>query len=204
MTRCDTLQMREAELNQSKSWTEAEYLALGETENRIELIDGGLRVSPHAHYFHQRISQFLLKNLEAAADTVDLLTTGPHDVRLGPDRIVIPDLIIAERPVVGPVADAADVVLVMEITSPGNASYDRVDKKRYYAEADIAWYLLVEPDMSDYKSVALHLCRLAGDRYIDHATAKNGETLVSNDPFPVEINTEELVRYVQRPGRGPR
>jgi Uma2 family endonuclease len=90
---------------------------------------------------------------------------------------------------------AADTLLVAEITSPGDAAYDRETKKRLYAEAGIEWYLLVEPDFIDYESVTLRLFRLEGHAYAEHAVAKPGETLVSDQPFSIALNTDALVDF---------
>ena len=82
-----------------------------------------------------------------------------------------------------------------EITSPSNAAMDRVQKMHFYAAAHIGWYLLVEPDMTDYESVTLRLFRLQGEHYVEHATAKHGEVLRSDLPFPIEIASEDLVDF---------
>jgi Uma2 family endonuclease len=84
--------MREAELKNQDPWTEAEYLALGETDNRIELIDGGLLVSPAPRIAHQRIGRRLMTALVPAAEAAKLTVDYDITVRLGRDRIVEPDL----------------------------------------------------------------------------------------------------------------
>jgi len=65
----------------------------------------------------------------------------------------------------------------------------------YPAARTAGWYLLVEPDMTDYESVTIRLFRLQGEHYVEHATAKHGEVLRSDLPFPLEISTEDLVDF---------
>ena len=103
--------------------------------------------------------------------------------------MVIPDLVVSRDGRLGNVVDAVDVVLVSVVTSPSNAATDRGTKKGFYAEAGVAWYLLVEPDFTDYESVTLRLFRLRDKQYVEHAVAKPGETLTSAEPFPIEIDT---------------
>lgn len=185
--------MSKAELDLTRSYTEEQYLAL-ETDQRIELIDGKLSVSPGAHSVHQDISLSLGSIFRPLAWKAGLITTpAPFEVRLAPQRIVLPDLVLRRGPRSCLRVEAAEVVLVSEITSPSNASYDRGKKMRFYAEARIPFYLLAEPNMIDYNSVGLTLFRLEGDHYVKHAAAEFGETLVSDVPFPFEIDTEELL-----------
>jgi hypothetical protein len=58
--------------------------------------------------------------------------------------------------------------------------------------AQIQWYLLAERDPAGL--VTLRLLRLDGEHYLEHAVAKNGETLASADPFRIEIDTRSLMR----------
>ncbi|MET0417500.1 MAG: Uma2 family endonuclease [Actinoplanes sp.] len=174
-------------------WTEAEYLALGETANRIELIDGGLWVSPAPNKPHQWITGRLLIVLDMATEIAGLQTFPTINVRLAAGRIVIPDLVVASTDPLGDVTDAKEIILVAEITSPSNAVSDRVTKMHLYAAARIEWYLLVEPDMRDYQSIRLSLFRLQGEHYVPDAIAEHGETLSITNPFPLEVDTARLL-----------
>ncbi|GAA4602058.1 Uma2 family endonuclease [Actinoplanes octamycinicus] len=176
-------------------WTEADWLALGETHMRIELLDGSLLVTPSASHPHQDISARLWAILEPAARAARLRTRLAVNLRLGRDRFVIPDLIVTGGPRVAIFSEAPDVVLTCEITSPGNAALDRTLKMPLYAVARIPWFLLVEPDFADYESVTLSLHRLKDGEYVEHARAKQGETLTSDVPFPIAISTEELLDF---------
>ena len=176
-------------------WTEAEYLALGETINRIELIDGGLWVSPAPNMPHQDISYLLLSALRPAARAAGLRANEAVNIRLAPGRIVIPDVVVSTAARLASVAEASDVVLVAEITSPSSAAVDRVQKMHFYAAARIEWYLLAEPDMETYESLTLRLFRLAGDHYVEHATAAIGDRLTSDEPFPIDVDAAALLDF---------
>lgn len=170
-------------------WTEEDYLALGETNDRIELIDGALYMSPFASVRHQFISFELGHLLRGPARSQGLYVLGPINLRLKPGRILIPDLVITSPidfdEVVAPV-DATR--LVCEITSPSNEAHDKVLKMHYYAEAGIPWYLLVE-----HKTATLRLFRLDGKTYAPHAVAEPGQALRLSEPVAAAIRPEDLL-----------
>jgi Uma2 family endonuclease len=176
-------------------WSEEEYLALGETANRIELIDGGLWVSPAPNKPHQDISFLLMAGIRPAARAAGLRAYEAANVRLGIDRIVIPDLVVADTDPKGGVIEASEVALICEIVSPSNAANDRLLKMQFYAAAQIDWYLLVEPDLSDFESVALRLFRLEGQHYVEHAAVPFGATLAFDGAFRCDIDTSTLLDW---------
>ncbi|MEV6341940.1 Uma2 family endonuclease [Actinoplanes sp. NPDC051851] len=174
-------------------WSEEQYFALGETLNRIELIDGGLWASPVPNKPHQDISFLLMVGIRPAARTAGLRAYEAANVRLGTDRIVIPDLVVADTDPKGGVIEAAEVALICEIVSPSNAANDRLLKMQFYAAARIDWYLLVEPDLADFESVTLRLFRLEDQHYVEHVTVPFGDTLTLDTPFHCEIDTRDLL-----------
>ncbi|MBE1487067.1 Uma2 family endonuclease [Plantactinospora soyae] len=184
--------MTAALLAQEGPWTDAEYLALGETGCRVELFDGSLHLTHAPTPRHQYISRRLATTLDPGADAAGLHVLEAVNVRLHSGRIPIPDLVVTgDIDFDELVIDGAVVRLVCEITSPSNAATDQVLKMHYYATARIPWYLLVEQE-----SGTLRLYRLDGSHYVEHAVAKVGDTLRFTEPVAVEIRPESLL-----PGR---
>lgn len=169
--------------------TEDEFLALGETSERIELFDGSLFVTPAPTPGHQFISRRLANALDPGAGSAGLLVSEAVNVRLRQDRIPIPDIVVT-TPIdfTSSVIDADTVRLVCEIVSPSNASADRVLKMHYYAAAKIPWYLLVEQETG-----ALHLYQLSGDHYVERCTAKPGDLLRMTEPLTADLDPEALL-----------
>jgi Uma2 family endonuclease len=181
--------MTSAIFSDGRPMSEQQYLALGETPERIELFDGSLYVTPAPTPQHQYISGELRVALRSAARHAGLTALEAVNVRLRADRIPIPDLvIISDIDFTELVIDASAVRLVCEVISPSNAATDKVLKMHYYAAAGIPWYLLVEQDTG-----TLRLFELSGDRYVEHSSAKVGQTLEMTAPISVVIDPRDLL-----------
>jgi Uma2 family endonuclease len=181
--------MTSAMADHTGPWTEAEYFALDESPNRIELFDGSLHVTPAPTPRHQIISRRLASLLDVVTTEAASFVLEAVNVRLRPGLVAIPDVVVTEPIDVDEAfVPVAAVWLVCEITSPGNASTDRVLKMHHYAAAGIPWYLLVEQETG-----TLRLCRLDGDKYREHAVAEPGEKLTLTDPVYAEIDGASLL-----------
>ena len=137
--------------------TVAEYAALPEDTDgrRHELVEGNLVMSPRPTTAHQLCLQGLLRSLDdQLPDT--LRTVIDVDVDLGlaaptrPGFVRAPDLVVAGRDAVerscdtGTMLTAPEVVLAVEIISPGSRRLDTVVKRDEYADAGIPHYWVID------------------------------------------------------------
>jgi Uma2 family endonuclease len=120
-------------------------------DERLELIDGELFVTPSPSPMHQDISgnlYTLFRNVVFESGR-GRAYYAPLDVRLDENTVVQPDLIIilSDR---SPVLTTARVEgvpsLAVEIISPSTSAYDRVTKRDVYARSSVPEYWLVDPD----------------------------------------------------------
>ncbi|HEU5480211.1 MAG TPA: Uma2 family endonuclease [Candidatus Tumulicola sp.] len=176
-----------------------EYADLGEIEHgRYELQEGRLVMSPSPTPDHMIAIARLYVALErqipndfAAVPDVDVdlqLAPATH-----PGSSRRPDLLIVRREALGRVRKergllrAGEVLIVIEVVSPGSERTDYVVKRGEYAGAGIPYYWVIDLDPSG----SLTAYQLAGGfGYQENATFTG--TFETDTPFAVRLKLEEL------------
>src|ERR1700712_555766 len=122
------------------------------TYRRAELAEGILQVSPSPTVRHQVVLAHLMVQILAATASAGLTVIPDIDVLIDgafPATVRQPDISVTR--IGAPSLDlkrvgAADVLLAVEIVSPGSGRRDRVIKVSEYAEARIPHYWIVTTD----------------------------------------------------------
>ena len=180
--------------------TIADYLELGEDEHgRTELQEGSLVMSPSPTPDHNTVSRLLANAIEQWLPA-DLEVNQDMDVDLrlapvdGPGTVRRPDVIVVQRSArrrvrrEGGVISASEVVVVVEIVSPGSRRMDNVMKRAEYADAGIPYYWIVDID----EPVSLVACELRGSvGYYDYEPVT--EVFTASEPFEVRVDLNGLL-----------
>ena len=163
-----------------------DWRALGEeTSQRYELQEGVLIVSPRPRQRHQNVmlqlgSQLLAQRPDGIRITPEAdVIIDPHT----PATVRIPDLVIC-RGDEDATLIAADVLVAIEILSPGTRRVDLVMKRSEYADAGIAHYWIVDPDER-----YMEVLTLVDGAYVSHRV--EGVVTISV-PFEVTIDLDGL------------
>jgi Uma2 family endonuclease len=132
------------------TWTYDDYLAIPDDGRRYEILAGVLTVAPSPNASHQLAVIKLTTALDTFLTGNDLgtLFIAPFDVRLGHDTVVQPDLLVVLAEHAGQIGEKAILGapdLVIEVASPGTATYDRDDKRHSYERAGVPEYWIVDP-----------------------------------------------------------
>ncbi len=150
--------------------SEAEFLALPESNQPMELIDGEVVGSPSPSYRHQKVLQRLVMALQSWVDTTGALLTiaqAPLDVRFAPGRILQPDAMVFDGTLPDDIATPIEriPVLCIEVLSE-NRVHDRVTKRYVYAEAGVREYWLLDPSGAAERRTGAGLTQveIVGDR----------------------------------------
>ena len=120
---------------------------------RYEFLDGEVLVTPSPNRAHQRIILRLALRLEpfVRAHALGEMVLSPFDVRFGERLVFQPDvLVMTPDDVRQRRMDAArELLLAVEILSPGSARHDRLRKRPRYQEQGVAqlWLVDVESEL---------------------------------------------------------
>ncbi|MGH3833484.1 MAG: Uma2 family endonuclease [Pseudonocardiaceae bacterium] len=180
--------------------TAAEYAKLGETSwGYTELMEGSILVSPSPTAKHNMAGLALAMQLvPQLPDTVRVIQD--IDIDLGlvpadqPGLVRRPDLIVVDAKAVnrvdrsGGLLGAGDVLVVVEIVSPGSQRLDYVIKRHEYADAGIPYYWIVDLD----EPVSLLACHLAEDFGYADSGAFTG-AFTADITFSVQLKLDLLI-----------
>ena len=174
--------------DEDRPLTVDDLLRLPDDENRYELVDGILEVTPAAKTPHQRVVSRLHSLLDMACPEDFEVLSGPG-INLANDLHRVPDVAVIRAAPAGDGFITQPPVLAIEVASRSTRKRDRTTKKENYAAFGIELYWIVVPEPasltvyqlngnSSYEQVAL----VAGDEAFDVA-----------HPYPLTIVPRLLV-----------
>lgn len=124
------------------------FLALGETPERYELIDGVVAMSPKPSRRHQKVLCLIQAQYEAFMGEHPGFEYYPDvDIRFDERHVYAPDMCCFVPGRVPPLDEVLDIApdLVIEILSPSNAALDLVRKRADYGRFGVREYWVVDP-----------------------------------------------------------
>ena len=166
---------------------------------RAEIDEGQIVLVPPPHAHHNgiaaKVQRRLYTNLPEELEIYQTLGVhvAPLDKLYVPDLVVMPaELIEAADPETSAPMDASEALLIVEITSKGNAREDRTKKYRAYARAGVPMYLLL--DRFDTRGAMATLFTEPNEdgTYKRSDLAPFGKPLLLADPFDVTLPTDDF------------
>lgn len=163
---------------------------------RWELVEGGIVMTPRPRPLHQVVSGNL-RQLIRAALPASLAVLQEVEVTVEarfPPTVRDPDLVVVNRSVVecNPSRlDASDVVLAVEIVSPGSRRTDLVMKPYEYAKAGILHYWIVDLDAAPEERFLAHVLR--ANTY-ERVWALAGDQVHTDEPLALDFALDELTQ----------
>jgi Uma2 family endonuclease len=156
-----------------------EYEALGETKHTA-YYDQLAHVNPPTRR-HVQIARRLTRILEDAAPAeYEVLPEAGWAV--GPQQILVPDIMVARRNAPGPDLLREPPLLVIEVLSRSTRSEDVGRKRELYAKGGANWYWLVDPDAED-----IHMLGSSRGTLVEHEVAYTGVAQL-HEPFLVALD----------------
>jgi Uma2 family endonuclease len=172
-------------------YTVEEFAALPEDNSkRWELVDGRIVASPRPNMPHMNVLHELGWAIRSQLPpTLRLFPEIDVDLGLSSPVVRIPDLVVVRTGGLRSrgLAKATDVVLAVEVISPGSKRTDRTVKLLQYAEAGIPHLWLVDP----VRPVTATTYRLLDGEYEESQRAVY--ELRVDEPCPLRIDLDALL-----------
>ncbi len=131
-------------------WTAERWRALPDDGKRYEVLDGELYVSPAPGPRHQRVlaEAFLVICPWAKSSRVARVSMSPADIEFSEKRVLQPDLFAIPWRSRPPQdwTESRDLILAVEVLSPGSGRADRHKKRHIYQSQGVAEYWIMDPD----------------------------------------------------------
>lgn len=126
-----------------------EFLALGETAEQYQLIDGVVVMSPSPAPGHNELLLEIALQLRAYADSTGAARVFIEtDVRFKLNKVYCPDISIYRAADLPPKVERLESPpeLIVEVLSPGTKALDLITKRDDYEAAGVAEYWAADPD----------------------------------------------------------
>lgn len=172
-------------------WTTEDLDALPEDGRRRELLDGTLITPPAPVRIHQSITGLLMAALWASCPAAYDVTQGMA-VRFGQRLALVPDvLVIREAAMARHTAyyTPHEVVLTVEVVSPGTQSLDRITKPGRYARAGIPYHWRVEVE-NGAVAVYTHTVDPVHGLYVQ--TGRWTDRVKVDEPWPIALPVDRI------------
>ncbi len=173
-------------------WTEADWLAIPDTPARIELLSGVLVVNALPEPRHQRLTRRFGNLIEETCPNADWEVFDGLNVRLWSDHVRIPDVVVARDGVSERIVSAADILMLVEVTSPSNFRQDRIVKHGEYAEAGVPFYVRIDLHLG-IDALKASAYELVDGKYVEYVTSVDGVLRLAR-PWPLEADLRALAR----------
>lgn len=170
-----------------KKYTYEDYLKTPDDE-RYELIEGELYMTPSPVPKHQRISrkiEFILEKFVTENGSGEIFYA-PCDVHLDNENVVQPDILFISKErlhIIGEKNIQGAPDLVVEIISENSAYRDLIQKKRLYSRSGVKEYWVAAPDEG-----LVEVYVLKDGSYALHKSYSKDETLESPSLKGLRIN----------------
>jgi Uma2 family endonuclease len=176
---------------EKKKYTYADYLKTPDDE-RYELIEGELLMTPSPVTRHQRISRKIEFMLEKYVTENDLgeIFYAPFDVYLDDENVVQPDILFISKvrlDIIGEKNIQGAPDLVIEIISEATAYRDLVQKKKLYARFGVKEYWIVLPEES-----SVEIYSLKDNAFVLHKSYSKDDTLQSQLLQKLKIELKKI------------